>query len=263
MRPAVKRYVLGRPVRTPPCPRTPRARPPCPLLTERPQKLRQSWNKYNLYNISRVDTSVRTVNATFFQQKWAAKAMTRPYHGEHVGEKVWTRLFNRRLASVVDMPPEYLAAHDGSEQAEGRGSGKDTDPKDPFARPVTAEAFSPSEMARKRQLALEDEKEESNMKRMRPGPRSIRARLRRPVQDITPYMQMAFAPLERRLEVAMFRAMFASSPRQARQFCVHGAVKVNGKKVCPCPQNTHPCDHRSDDAANGFRSPRCATDPTC
>jgi len=47
----------------------------------------------------------------------------------------------------------------------------------------------------------------------------------------TPYMQMTFAPLERRLDVAIFRAMFASSTRQARQFVVHGAVTVNGKKV--------------------------------
>ena len=47
----------------------------------------------------------------------------------------------------------------------------------------------------------------------------------------TPYMQMAFAPLERRLDVAVFRALFASSARQARQFVVHGAVTVNGKKM--------------------------------
>ncbi|KAK5636531.1 hypothetical protein RRF57_012243 [Xylaria bambusicola] len=50
----------------------------------------------------------------------------------------------------------------------------------------------------------------------------------------TPYMQMTFAPMERRLDIAVFRAMFASSARQARQFCVHGAVKVNGK-VVPYP----------------------------
>lgn len=47
----------------------------------------------------------------------------------------------------------------------------------------------------------------------------------------TPYMQMTFAPLERRLDIAIFRALFASSARQARQFVVHGAVTVNGKKV--------------------------------
>lgn len=47
----------------------------------------------------------------------------------------------------------------------------------------------------------------------------------------TPYMHMTFHPLERRLDTAIFRALFASSTRQARQFVVHGWVKVNGKKM--------------------------------
>ena len=42
---------------------------------------------------------------------------------------------------------------------------------------------------------------------------------------------MVYAELERRLDTAIFRALFASSARQARQFVVHGYVKVNGKKV--------------------------------
>lgn len=169
--------------------------------------------------------------STFFQQKWAAKAMTRTYHGDNVPEKRWTRLFSRRLASVVEMPPEYLARHDGSEQAEGRGSGKQLDPTDPEASALTADSYSATEKARQKQLAFEHRIEAERQNKTRPSPKAVRALMRKPVQDITPYMQMAFAPLERRLEVAMFRAMFASSPRQARQFCVHGAVRVNGKKV--------------------------------
>jgi ribosomal protein S4 len=47
----------------------------------------------------------------------------------------------------------------------------------------------------------------------------------------TPYMQMAYYPIERRLDTAIFRALFSSSVRQARQFVVHGLVRVNGKKV--------------------------------
>jgi ribosomal protein S4 len=47
----------------------------------------------------------------------------------------------------------------------------------------------------------------------------------------TPYMQMTYYPIERRLDTAIFRSLFASSVRQARQFVVHGLVKVNGKKV--------------------------------
>lgn len=188
--------------------------------------------------------------------------MTRPYHGENITEKRWTRLFNRRLASVVEMPPEYLAAYDGSEQAEGRGSGKMIDPTDPKARAVTADAYSVTEAQRQRQLAREDYREQQSLGQQRPGLKSIRATMRRPVQDITPYMQMTFAPLERRLEVAMFRAMFAASPRQARQFCIHGAVKVNGKKVCchiPCSLSLRPGQH----LLTLFGTFRCATDPTC
>ena len=44
-------------------------------------------------------------------------------------------------------------------------------------------------------------------------------------------MNMIYAPTERRLDTAIFRALFASSTRQARQFVVHGYVKVNGKRM--------------------------------
>ncbi|TGJ85089.1 hypothetical protein E0Z10_g3702 [Xylaria hypoxylon] len=150
-------------------------------------KLRQSWNKYNLYNIARArDPRIGTDDiATFFQQKWRAKGLLRTYHGEHIVERKWERMFNRRLLSVVDMDTKYMAQNDGSELAAGRGSGTDQPPR---------------------------------WDRKSANPRSV-----------TPYMQMTFAPMERRLDIAVFRAMFASSARQARQFCVHGAVKVNGK----------------------------------
>ncbi|KAK9365883.1 hypothetical protein V1509DRAFT_631742 [Lipomyces kononenkoae] len=46
-----------------------------------------------------------------------------------------------------------------------------------------------------------------------------------------PIALQLYAPIERRLDMAMFRAMFASSPRQARQFISSGMVKVNGLKV--------------------------------
>ncbi|KAI1368629.1 hypothetical protein F5Y08DRAFT_295408 [Xylaria arbuscula] len=155
-------------------------------------KLRQSWNKYNLYNLATArDPKIATNGAaTFFQQKWTAKGLLRTYHGEHIVERKWERMFNRRLLSVVGMDTKYMAANDGSELAAGRGSGKDTPP-----------TWDKDEV----------------------GKRSS-----------TPYMQMTFAPMERRLDIAVFRAMFASSARQARQFCVHGAVKVNGK-VVPYP----------------------------
>ncbi|KAK9776634.1 hypothetical protein AB5N19_11180 [Seiridium cardinale] len=150
---------------------------------------RPSWNKYNLYNLWRSkDPKIGLRdNETFFQQKWRAKGLLRSYHGEHMKERDWERMFSRRLLSVANMDPRYMAEFDGSEKAAGRGSGKDEPPQ-------------------------WDEKE-------------IKAK------TITPYMNMAFSPMERRLDIAIFRAMFASSARQARQFCIHGAVKVNGKKV--------------------------------
>jgi ribosomal protein S4 len=58
-----------------------------------------------------------------------------------------------------------------------------------------------------------------------------------------PYMNQTYAPMERRLDMAIFRAMFASSALQARQFVIHGFVKVNGKKVGLrfCVSRTGPC----------------------
>lgn len=47
----------------------------------------------------------------------------------------------------------------------------------------------------------------------------------------TPYILQTYATLEKRLEFALFRAMFASSIRQARQFILHGNVFVNGIKM--------------------------------
>jgi len=100
-------------------------------------------------------------------------------------------MFDRRLPAVVSMDHQYLARHDGSEQASGRGSGVDKNPRD------------------------EDEDEGRRERRI----------------EKTPYMHMTFYPLERRLDTAIWRALFASSAKQARQFVVHGWVKVNGKKM--------------------------------
>lgn len=47
----------------------------------------------------------------------------------------------------------------------------------------------------------------------------------------TPMPLQTYAVLEKRLEFALFRAMFASSIRQARQFIQSGHVKVNGVTV--------------------------------
>ncbi|KAF9893572.1 mitochondrial 37S ribosomal protein nam9 [Aspergillus nanangensis] len=148
-------------------------------------KLRQSWSKYNLFNLQRL-RNPPTIAKTFFQQKWTAKSMARAYHGEQVRESQWARMFSRRIRSVVPMNPVKLAEDDGSAMSAGRGSGLE------------------------------------NVTYAEQGRANSR---------LTPFTQMTFAPLERRLDVAIFRAMFASSARQARQFVVHGAVTVNGKKM--------------------------------
>lgn len=125
-------------------------------------------------------------------------------------------MFSRQLNAAVDMPPQYLAIHDGSEQAAGRGSGLENNK-------ASAEAYWP-------------EQHDAGLKRPSHNKLAdlglpVNKALSKPLEEMTPYMQMTFAPLERRLDTAVFRALFASSVRQARQFVIHGAVKVNGKKV--------------------------------
>ena len=95
-------------------------------------------------------------------------------------------MFRSTLHAVIPLSHKYLAEHDGSELASGRGSGRE-------------EPLDPADI------------------------RFGQARI--------PYMHMTYAPTERRLDTAIFRALFASSARQARQFVIHGKVKVNGKKV--------------------------------
>lgn len=95
-------------------------------------------------------------------------------------------MFRPRAKAVIPMDFKYLAEHDGSEFAAGRGSG--------------LEVYKPNQPAQFNRNQI-------------------------------PYMSSVYAPIERRLDTAIFRALFASSTRQARQFVVHGKVKVNGKKV--------------------------------
>jgi ribosomal protein S4 len=125
-------------------------------------------------------------------------------------------MFSRRLNSVVDMRPRYMAQFDGSEQATGRGSGLEE-------RRVVQDDQQDQDQAESRRPRGED--------RRPAGSAGNRANSNVPDEAMTPYMQMTYAPQERRLDLAVFRALFASSARQARQMVVHGAVKVNGVKV--------------------------------
>ena len=57
-----------------------------------------------------------------------------------------------------------------------------------------------------------------------------------------PLSSQTYACLEKRLDVAIFRSMFASSFYQARQFVIHGKVKVNGRKVTKPSTSLSPGD---------------------
>jgi len=157
--------------------------------------------------------------------------MTRAYHGEHVGEKKWRRLFSRRLYTAIDMPPRYMAQYDGSEQGSGRGSGQEMAPGQSAP---SARLFSTAENKLERDMTME-RRAMRNFNYRAAGlgmPRDpIGDTIANPVRNITPYMQVLYWPLERRLDTVIFRALFASSVRQARQFIIHGAVTVNGIKV--------------------------------
>lgn len=134
-------------------------------------------------------------------------------------------MFDRRMLSVVNMDPVYMAHNDGSEQAAGRGSGKDK----PSFEDVTpwherGQSTNKAKPGFQPQPDLDLVQEVQRLSRKETNVQQFSGQ--------TPYMNMAYAPLERRIDVAIFRALFASSTRQARQFVIHGAVKVNGQVVC-------------------------------
>lgn len=192
-----------------------------------------TWNKYNLYNIFQVERTIPNfIRRSFFQQKWSAKALARAYHGEHIKEQKWQRMFERRLRSVVDMDPKYMAHNDGAEQATGRGSGRDV---------VEAEDITPwHQRGQQRQFKVRGGLSKVLPPLMDKTEVDMRLDMKQRLDETnfqednspTPYMNMSFAPIERRIDVAIFRAMFASSTRQARNLVIHGKVKVNGQAVC-------------------------------
>lgn len=191
-----------------------------------------TWNKYNLFNLLNVERTIPNfIRRTFFQQKWTAKALARAYHGEHIKEQKWQRMFDRRLRSVVDMNPEYMAHNDGAEQATGRGSGRDA--------PLPEDVMPWQEVeGQQRQFKLRGGLakvlsplvDDTEVKHSSAEPTFKETNVQENTAP-TPYMNMSFAPIERRIDVAIFRAMFASSTRQARNMVVHGKVKVNGQPV--------------------------------
>lgn len=138
-------------------------------------------------------------------------------------------MFCRRLLSVVNMEPRYMAHNDGAEQAAGRGSGRHRPTSDDIS-PWHERGQTRRDPVRGNVLQRLTDREETEINS---GAREAddETNPQEMLDKSTPYMNMTFAPQERRIDVAIFRAMFASSVRQARQFVVHGRVKVNGQKV--------------------------------
>lgn len=123
-------------------------------------KVRSSMSRFNLFNLYKKPRT-NFQGKSLYQQKWASKADTRAYHGEHLTESRWKHLFEPHLESVAQL--------------------------------------------------------DASLKGVQVAP--------------TPVTLQTYAALEKRLEFALFRAMFASSVRQARQFILAGDVKVNGVVV--------------------------------
>ncbi|KAI9894044.1 MAG: mitochondrial 37S ribosomal protein nam9 [Vezdaea aestivalis] len=220
-------------------------------------KLRASWHKMNLYNIAEQKPEFFS-SRKYFEQKWRAKSMTRAYHGIQVRERKWKTMFQTRMPAVVGMDPRQLAADDGSRWAMGRGSGFQSMPE--YAKEEQDEKGKDED---KETFNNESGFEEGNDLVAKDGGSEVMAnkitgtmanadaeygatigyepgKVVQSTGEIvhnhvplerTPFMQMLYAPIERRLDSAIHRALFASSIRQARQFVLHGGVKVNGKKM--------------------------------
>ncbi|KAI5948922.1 hypothetical protein KGF57_005115 [Candida theae] len=121
-------------------------------------RIGMSMNRLNLFNLQR-KVPLNYVGKTLYQQKWAAKAETRAYHGEHLKEKRFKKvLFEPELKTYSQL--------------------------------------------------------DASLKSQEVAP--------------TPITLQTYATLEKRLEFALFRSMFASSIRQSRQYIMGGYVKVNG-----------------------------------
>src|SRR5690606_29449163 len=112
-----------------------------------------------------------SIHGSFFQQKWRAKQEARRYHGEHLTLRQWQNIFRHSLTSSAVTPMN--------------------------ARQMAVSDGSDNSLGRG--SGLMDERIESKEEKLRRNGRRV------------PYAHMMWAPLERRLDMAVFRALFASS----------------------------------------------------
>lgn len=132
---------------------------------------------------------------TLFQQRWRSKRLSRGYHGDHIGETKFERWY---------LPEALPSIH-----AEGKRT-----PTKGTVRPSRETASMVAGRTRDSARVLEE-----------------RNRLEKERSGRVPIGTMLYREVERRLDVLVFRACFATSVWQARQMVVHRKVSLNGRIV--------------------------------
>jgi ribosomal protein S4 len=163
----------------------------------------QSWAPENLYNLwqrvspdgpLRSETNFTRTSLTLFQQRWRAKRLSRGYHGDHIAEQKFERWY---------LPDALPSIHGASSTS------------------------TPTKTSKSRELG------KMVAGRTREGGRAETERTKALLEkkSRTPIGTLLYREVERRLDVLMFRACFATSVWQARQLVVHRKVRVNGVVV--------------------------------
>ncbi|KAI5453351.1 hypothetical protein NCC49_005830 [Naganishia albida] len=173
-----------------------------PLFDKNRALPRMSWAPENLYNLwqrvspdgpLRSETSFTRTSMTLFQQRWRSKRLSRGYHGDHIGETKFERWY---------LPEALPSIH-----AEGKRT-----PTKGTVRPSRETASMVAGRTRDSARVLEE-----------------RNRLEKERSGRVPIGTMLYREVERRLDVLVFRACFATSVWQARQMVVHRKVSLNGR----------------------------------
>ncbi|KAJ9127164.1 hypothetical protein QFC24_001401 [Naganishia onofrii] len=147
---------------------------------------------------------------TLFQQRWRSKRLSRGYHGDHIGEGKFERWYLPEA-----LPSIHAEGAAGKATAGGKG-GKGVVVR-PSRETATLVAGRPS---RDSSRVLEERSRQEKERTSGPGSSS---------SNRVPVGTMLYREIERRLDVLVFRACFATSVWQARQLVVHRKVKVNGR----------------------------------
>ncbi|KAG7561933.1 hypothetical protein FFLO_02662 [Filobasidium floriforme] len=174
-----------------------------PLFDKNRALPRMSWAPENLYNLwqrvspdgpLRSETNFTRTSLTLFQQRWRAKRLSRGYHGDHIAEQKFERWY---------LPDALPSIHGASSTSTSTKTSKSRE----LGKMVAGRTREGGRAETERTKALLEKKSR------------------------TPIGTLLYREVERRLDVLMFRACFATSVWQARQLVVHRKVRVNGVVV--------------------------------